>query len=119
MTRISQQKEMLTMRVLHCTKLRGTLLSINSSGLSLKSINPLYSRTMYTSIVIPKALYGCELWSMLSITDIQRLERSHRFCVKYVQLRHTSTDLVLCSLDITSIECIIDQINLLFLGQLC
>ena len=28
-----------------CTKLRGTLLSINSSGLSLKSINPLSSPT--------------------------------------------------------------------------
>lgn len=103
-----------------CTKLRGSLLGING-GLSLKALNPLSSRTMYSSVVIPKALYGCELWSMISATDIEHLERSHRFCAKYIQSlpSHVSTDIVLCSLDMPCIECIIDQRKLLFLGQLC
>ena len=62
-----------------CTKLRGTLLSITNSGFSVNCLNPISLRTIYNSIVVPKTLYGCEVWATLSTTDMQSLERSHRF----------------------------------------
>jgi hypothetical protein len=104
-----------------CNKLRGTYLSIVNSGISPICLNPISSMVIYSSIVIPKSLYGCELWSTLTGSDIQRLEQSHRFCLKNIQSFHpcTSTDLTLLSIGANSIETIIDHKKLQFLGQLC
>ena len=57
-----------------CCRLRGTFLSICNSGIHPENLNPLTSRTIYKSVVIPKALYGCVIWSNLSNTDIAKLE---------------------------------------------
>ena len=78
-------------------------------------------KTIYETAVIPKALYGCETWTLYSQEDILRLERAHRFCVKYIQNfpRSTNTEFTLCTLNITSIEVIIDYRKLQFFGQLC
>ena len=56
---------------------------------------------IYKSIVLPKALYGCEVWSQLSPTQLSTLERAHRFCVKFMQSlpRNTDTDVTLSLLD--------------------
>jgi len=51
-----------------CRRLRGTFLSICNSGIHPENLNPLTSRTIYKSVVIPKALYGCEMWSILSVS---------------------------------------------------
>ena len=66
-----------------CRRLRGTFLSICNSGIHPENLNPLTSRTIYKSVVIPKALYGCEMWSILSNTDIAKLEG--HICLKYMQ----------------------------------
>ena len=47
------------------TRLRGTLLSLTKCDLSYGSRNPLTLVKIYQSVVIPKALYGCELWNAL------------------------------------------------------
>ena len=47
---------------------------------------PLTSRTIYKYVVIPKALYDCEMRSTLSNIDIAKLERAHRVCLKYKQI---------------------------------
>ena len=93
-----------------CNKLRGTFLSIINSGISPEWFNPISSKVIYRSIVIPKAMYGCELWTSLTSTDILRLERSHRFSVKQMKSLPigTSTELALCTLNINKIETIID-----------
>ncbi len=103
------------------TKLRGTLLSVLNNGLHPACMNPLTLRTIYNSVVIPKSLYGAELWNSFSVSDLSRLEIAHRFCVKYIQNlnMHTSTDFALVTLNMTSIETIIDYKKLQFLGQLC
>ena len=61
------------------------------------------------------------MWSTLTATDILRLERSHRFCVKNMQSFPigTSTDFALNALSIGSIETFIEYRKLQFLGQLC
>ena len=93
-----------------CVKLRGTLLSICNSGLNPTSVNPITMKTIYNSIVLPKSLYGCELWTNLCKTDILKLERAHMFCIKFIQSfgLWTSTDFALCSISNNSIETCID-----------
>ena len=102
-------------------KLRSSLISISNSGLHPKSCIPVSSRVIYTSIVIPRALYGCELWNICTSADMMKLEVAHRFCMKYVQRlnMNTSTDFTLSCIDIPSIETIIDYRKLQFFGQLC
>ena len=104
-----------------CCKLRGTYLNICNSGLHPKALSPLTLRTIYETMVIPKALYGCETWTMYSKQDILRLERAHRFCIKHIQRlpRNASTNLSLCTLNMCSIETIIDYRKLQLCGQLC
>ncbi|XP_053398165.1 uncharacterized protein LOC128556626 [Mercenaria mercenaria] len=104
-----------------CTKLRGTFLNISSSGIHPVALNPITSRTIYRSIVIPKSLYGCELWNMYSKTDMLKLERAHRFCLKFMQQlrQNISTDFSLSVINLSSIEAMIDFKKLQFFGQLC
>jgi len=104
-----------------CRKLRGTFLAICNSGVHPRNINPLTSKTIYKSVVIPKALYGCELWSNLTVKDIEKLERSHRFCLKYMQQlsQHTNNRYTLSVINIDSLETYIYYRKLQFLGQLC
>ena len=62
-----------------CKKLKGTYLNIANSGLHDNGLNPITSLHIYNSVVLPKALYGCELWCNLSPKHILPLERAHRF----------------------------------------
>ena len=79
------------------------------------------SKHIYKSVVLPKALYGCELWYAIQPKYVELLEKSHRFCVKFMQSlqRRTSTDVALSLLNIDSIEVEIDYRKLIFFGQLC
>ena len=40
------------------------------------SVNPIIVRTVYETMVLPKALYGCELWNTYSKQDINNLRES-------------------------------------------
>ena len=72
-------------------------------------------------MVITKALYQCELWSNLTVKDIVKLERSHRFCLNYVQQlsQHTNNRYTFSVINIDPLETYIDYRKLQFLGQLC
>ena len=72
-------------------------------------------------MVIPKALYGCEMWSNLSNTDIAKLERAHRFCLRYMQRLspNTSNQFTHSVINMGTIESFIDYRKLQFYGQLC
>ena len=73
----------LSLNVKYCAlKLKGTFMSLANSGL-FSELNPLTCIKIYNSVVLPKALYGCESWSQLSVSNIIHLERAHRFCIKY------------------------------------
>ena len=64
-------------------KLKSTLLSLANCGIHEGGFNPLSSKHIYKIIVLPKALYGCELWNNLFPVHLHMLELAHRFCVKY------------------------------------
>ncbi|KAH3876191.1 hypothetical protein DPMN_000026 [Dreissena polymorpha] len=64
--------------------IRGTFLSLSQvSGRS--GANPNTAIKLYKTAVIPKALFGCELWNSISIADMQQLEVAHHFCLKRAQ----------------------------------
>ena len=103
------------------TKLRSSFLSLVNCGVYKNGIHPLSSKILYKSIVLPKALYGCEFWNNLSSTDILCLERAHRFCIKFMQHLpvNTRTEISMSMIAINSIESEVDRRKLTFLGQLC
>ena len=68
-----------------CKKLRSTFLSLINSGVYEDGFHPLTSRHLYQTVVLPKALYGCEFWNSLKHDHIDKLETAHRFCIKYMQ----------------------------------
>ena len=103
-------------------KLKGTFLSLVNSGIfNHGALHPLTCKTIYKSIVLPKALYGCENWDNLSDTDLHTLERAHRFCVKHMQSlsTRTRTDTALSLLGVFPIETDIDFRKLTLFGQFC
>jgi len=96
-----------------CNKLRGTYLSLVNSGLSPLSLNPSISIKVYKTVVIPKALYGSELWSSMTPADLRKLEHSHRFCLKHMQglPRRTPTNFTLSAINAVPLETVIDHKN--------
>ena len=82
--------------------------------------NPSIAIRVYKTVVIPKALYGSELWSSMTPADLRKLEHSHRFCPKHMQglLRRTSTNFTLSAINAVPMETVIDHKKLNFLGQL-
>ena len=71
----------------------------------LGGFNPIIIRRIYKTFVLPKALYGCELWHILLPKHIDLLEKSHKFCLKFIQSlpRRTSTYLAFSLLNIKRI----------------
>ena len=53
-----------------CTKLRGPYFSVVIGGANVTSVNPISVRTIYETVVLAKALYGCELWNTYSKQDV-------------------------------------------------
>jgi len=101
--------------------LRGTFISTVCNGLMANRLNPMLIGTIYTSAIRPKALFGCEALKNCSSTDLQRLLRADRFCVKYSQRFDLSvnSNCAYIMLNVTPINLEIDYRKLLMLGQLC
>ena len=104
-----------------CRKLRSTLLSLVNVGLHPGGLSPLTSFKIYKSVVIPKALYGCEIWPSQSKTKQLQLEQAHRFCIKYIERvpMYSKTDVCMSLIGSRDIEYDIDLKKLTFFGQLC
>ena len=102
-----------------CRKGRGIMLSLQNCGLG--SLNPLTLLKLYKSIVLPSALFGCELWNSLSETEWVMLERMQRFCAKCMQKlgRQTRSDMCCPMLGLFSIRSYIDKLKLGFVRRLC
>ena len=100
------------------SKLKGTFLSLVNSGIHDGGLNPITSKRIYKAVVLPKALYGCELWNSLLPKHMEILEKAHWFCVRFMQslTRCTSTDVAYLLLNINSIKYDINYRKLIFLG---
>ena len=71
--------------------------------------------------MLPRALFGCDLWNNINNTDMMHLEATHHYCLKRIQsLPHfTRSDMVTGLLGFTTLEAYIDYQKLSFLGTLC
>ena len=101
--------------------IRGTFLSLSNKVSGRDGANPLTLLKLYRTSVLPRALFGCELWSAISKTDMQQLEIAQHFCLKFAQglPALTRSDMATGLLGITRIEAYIDHQKLRFLGSLC
>ena len=103
-------------------KLKGTYFSLANSGILLQeTLHPLTCITIYKSVVLPKALYGCEYINNITESEMVTLERSHRFCIKRMQSlgMQTRTDAALSLMGIFPLETEIDFRKLTLFGQFC
>ena len=66
-------------------------------------------------------LYGCELWSNLTKTEVDILNRTHRFASKRIQGLgpRTKSEATIGSIGLWSIEGYVNKRKLLFFGNLC
>jgi hypothetical protein len=103
------------------SKLRSTFFSIIGCGLTDQGINPITILRLYESIVLPRSLFGCELWNDLSKSELSTLETSQHKCIKYMQgiSKFTRSDVALSMIGCKSIGSVIEYKKLTFLGQLC
>ena len=103
------------------SKLKGAFLSLINSGVHEDGLNPITSKSIYKAVVLPKAIYGFELWYSFQSKHIYLLEKAHKFCVKFMQSlpRRTSTDPAFSLLNIKSILYEIEYRKLIFFEQLC
>ena len=101
--------------------IRRLFFGLISSCFSEHDLNPLTWKRIYETVILPKALYGCELWSNLSESTMTLLERSHRLCLKTIQNvnRYTKTSVALSLIGSTNLQCEIVKRKANFLGQLC
>ena len=99
--------------------MRSTLFAIIGSGLKPSTTSPLTLLKLFK--IVCRALFGCELMSNLSHTEMNMLEVTYRFCLKYIQgiSKCTKTNICLASLGVTSMENIIYKAKLIFLRRLC
>ena len=103
------------------SNIRKIFFGLVSSGFSEMHLHPLTLKRIYESIVLPKSLYGCELWCHLSQSDCLLLERSHRLCIKSMQNmdRNTRTCVALSLFGTSSLKYVIHKRKLILFGQLC
>ena len=103
------------------SQIRIIFFGLISSSFSEQDLNPLTWKRIYKTIVLPKALYGCELWSNMSQTDMLLLERSHRLCLKTMQGigRYTRTYITVNLLGSLNVQFEIEKPKTSLLGQLC
>jgi len=104
-----------------CVKLMMSYMNVVKNGLQLGRINPKVIRTIFKSVVLPRALYGCETWTNRAPSDMLLLERANSFCVKHMQCygKYTSNMYRYLTIDIGLIYLEIDYRKLLMFGQLC
>ena len=103
------------------SNIRKIFFGLVSSGFSEMQLHPLTLKRIYESIVLPRALYGCELWGNLSQSDSLLLERSQRLCIKSMQNmnRNTRTYVALSLFGTSSLKYVIHKRKLTLFGQLC
>ena len=103
------------------SKIRKIFFGLLNSAFSETELHPLTLKRIYDSVVLPKALYGCELWCDIRQSDILALERSHRLCLKTIQGigRNTRTCVALSLIGAVALQYEIEKRKFILFGQLC
>lgn len=102
-------------------KARGCLMSILGSNINLRDLGCISAMKLYHSIVLPRSLYGAELWHRTLSCEIQDLNVAHRFCLKKIQSlpKRAKSVIVESMAKSYCIEAYVDKRKLSFIGRLC
>ena len=103
------------------TQIRRIFFGLLSSSFSEHDLHPLTWKRIYETVVLPKALYGCEMWVNIPQSDMLLLERSHRLCLKTIQGvdRQTRTTVALRLIGSLNTQYEVEKRKLTLFGQLC
>jgi hypothetical protein len=87
---------------------------------SYSIMNPLSSTKMWSRVILPSAMYGCEVVGHISIANVATMERNQRLFARKVQHFHTSSHRWSTThmLGLGTIEGYINKCKLLFIGRL-
>ena len=104
-----------------CIRLRGSYMGLCAKGISPERLSPSTLMTVFNSAILPKALYGCELWNNNSATDLARLSTAQKFCLKNMQgyNRHISSDFCLLTVNAIPVVNTLESRKLNLFGQIC
>ena len=68
--------------------LRRTYFMLANSVPAAVGLSPWVMAKLYTTCVLPKALFACELWNAVSASAMAKLESTHHMCPSPDQIRH-------------------------------
>ena len=68
-----------------CAKAKSTMACLSNLGVRPNALNPICGANLWHSVVIPTALYGCELWNNMTEQELLSIERILRHSAKRIQ----------------------------------
>lgn len=101
-------------------KARNSFYTMASLGVTPDGVNPLTSINIYSKIVKPIALYGCELWCNLPPSCTTIINRFQHFVVKKIQgfQPRTRSDMAEAMVGLHKLTCDISVRKLMFLHKI-
>ena len=104
-----------------CKKLKRNLHSLYSVGMNPNGMNSVSQTVVWKRVIIPTALYGCELWGTLTAIELVMLEQAQRHFARFALNfdKRSPNDSCICNLGLWTIEGLIDKFKLLMFGRLC
>jgi len=104
-----------------CSKLKQNLHSLFSIGVKRDGMNPITNSIIWKRVVLPTALYACEIWGQISNHEREILEQTQRYFVRYILGfdKTSPTDSSISVFGLWTLEGLVDKFKLLFYGRLC
>ncbi|CAC5390339.1 unnamed protein product [Mytilus coruscus] len=104
-----------------CKKLKRKLHSLYNIGVNPNGMSPVANTVIWKRVILPCALYACELWGHLNSTEIGMLEQAQRYFTRFILCfdKRSPNDSCISNLGLWTIEGLIDKFKILFLGRLC
>ena len=63
---------------------RSSFFALNRAGTRFGCLHPITALRLYTSIALPRMLYGAEIWCLTN-TELEMFERAHRKILRTIQ----------------------------------
>jgi hypothetical protein len=104
-----------------CEKARMLVNMYHDIGIKYGGLNPIAACRIWNRVILPCALYGCNVWNTLSRKEYEMFESVQRYFCKKIQGFPicTASPVVADALGLISVQCYIDRACLLLFRRLC